>query len=1004
MSGFLLGLFLLAQGAIAPAGGVITGRLLNADGSPAAKVRVSVMPVQDVLGLSNLSETDAAGNFRIQDVAPGRYYIVAGFLEIPTFYPGTRDVSAATIVSVTSGATVAGVDFRVAPVSGGLTVAGRVVGLEALGTSVRLPVTVNLRGRNLVTATVNPDGTFEVPKVPPGQYTVSVSARIPNGGSTSANVVVVDNDIRGVEIRVYRLKTITGRIQLDGRGAIPKILAKLADSQIFLGIEPAIPNAREGSFRISVPEGESAMELPGRLPPGYAIKSFTYGNTDLMRNPLKVTAAENAEIRLVLSTSDRPGVKVSGRVAGVEKAAVPYHVSLQPIAYPHAMTALADDDGSFEFPEVFPGPYVFAIPELSNLSFASTDFTVGDTDVRNIEIKIPERKEIRGRLSVESREGRAPLPRLSMTWGSAPSQYRKGTPIEPQPDGTFKIALFEGEHTNTRLDLPQGYTLTSMMYGTNDLTNGRLRVSHADDAELRIVLTAENLRPVKVSGRAVGGETVSLKSSSYAAALNARVAADGRFEFPAVLPGNYALLLNGACAPVVVGDWDLQNVTIAAPPRGTSAPDVVILSAIFGSDTGAADVTPIVRQWMKPGTGDLYAAPRWLEVDPAVSEGKSLVISYLYQCEEYRLTVAEPGPVSYKILVEHADPRLRPFPAESAAPELKVLEAHYGSGTQFRVVTPRVRELVATGDPVQIEDATLNVTLNAGSGKQLIVSYTYRGIPATFITRSGQELSSAQLVNHAQVEMLGARASGAPSWLEDAEPFAPREPGDPGPGFGTAVRRELAIAYLMKALEELKALAPADVSRNVVNIRALIQQAVADTQTGMNYRYPSATGAPIVSPVRAGVKADLMGKASRALKTALSQLANANPNQDQTFLDRASGGVREAIAGLEGRAVEAPVVKDASSMAKAVKELIAVTRQDSSFVSARVHTGLWDLFAQMEQAADAVLGGGAQGTLADGLTRAITLAGQISTRGNESQVSRDKALALQEKLREIANR
>jgi hypothetical protein len=42
--------------------------------------------------------------------------------------------------------------------------------------------------------------------------------------------------------------------------------------------------------------------------------------------------------------------------------------------------------------------------------------------------------------------------------------------------------------------------------------------------------------------------------------------------------------------------------------------------------------------------------------------------------------------------------------------------------------------------------------------------------------------------------------------------------------------------------------------------------------------------------------------------------------------------------------------------------------------------------------------------LADGLTRAITLAGQISTRGNELQVSRDKALALQEKLREIANR
>jgi serpin B len=102
----------------------------------------------------------------------------------------------------------------------------------------------------------------------------------------------------------------------------------------------------------------------------------------------------------------------------------------------------------------------------------------------------------------------------------------------------------------------------------------------------------------------------------------------------------------------------------------------------------------------------------------------------------------------------------------------------------------------------------------------------------------------------------------------------------------------------------------------------------------------------------------------------------------------------------------ATLFKDPSAAAKAINELIAVTRKDSAFVSPQIHPGLWDLFGQIEQAANTVLNenSAAQTTLADGIARAIALAGQISNRGNESQANRDKALALQEKLREIANK
>jgi hypothetical protein len=67
------------------------------------------------------------------------------------------------------------------------------------------------------------------------------------------------------------------------------------------------------------------------------------------------------------------------------------------------------------------------------------------------EIKLPERKEIRGRITVE---GGGPLPRLSMNWSYGPGRNPRGTPIEPQADGTFKIALYPGSHSNTSFELP----------------------------------------------------------------------------------------------------------------------------------------------------------------------------------------------------------------------------------------------------------------------------------------------------------------------------------------------------------------------------------------------------------------------------------------------------------------------------------------------------------------------------------------------------------------------
>ena len=58
-----------------------------------------------------LAETDNAGRFRLENVPPGRYYIVAGRVDAPTYYPGTVQASEGKVVLITPGLTISGIDF-----------------------------------------------------------------------------------------------------------------------------------------------------------------------------------------------------------------------------------------------------------------------------------------------------------------------------------------------------------------------------------------------------------------------------------------------------------------------------------------------------------------------------------------------------------------------------------------------------------------------------------------------------------------------------------------------------------------------------------------------------------------------------------------------------------------------------------------------------------------------------------------------------------------------------
>jgi protocatechuate 3,4-dioxygenase beta subunit len=349
----------------------ITGTIYDQDGEPAVGVSVEAMRYTMRTGRRTLSNvygqparTDDRGVYRLDGLTPGEYYVAAGpspsrgpldvvqltttgvdrVLQLlrspaapsaaiaaettrrsyaPVFYPGTTDLAGATIFKLGLGEERGGADMRLQLVTVG-RLAGTVTrddGTPATTGNIVLTPLIEPNSMDLFSptaigaGTIDAQGRFEFPAVPPGRYQLVANAPDGKDGRLwGALELTVDGGDRAVAMSLAPGGRISGRVTLSGTTLKPpaglsSIRVTATASSAHLGTAFATATATvqpDGTFVLaSLAPGLYRLSANSPVPPGWAARSLMIGTSDLLDGQLLVRAGTHI-VDAVLTYADRP--------------------------------------------------------------------------------------------------------------------------------------------------------------------------------------------------------------------------------------------------------------------------------------------------------------------------------------------------------------------------------------------------------------------------------------------------------------------------------------------------------------------------------------------------------------------------------------------------------------------------------------------------------------------------------------------------------------------------
>jgi len=330
-------------------GGVITGRITDADSRPVIQQQVKLSRVDPPAPMSGpqvvhsgTPMTDDRGIYRIYGITPGRYKVSVGqgndgssmssrsnYKEV--FYPDVTESSKASIIEVGEGSETKNIDITLGRTIETFSASGRVIGekgdpIPFLRYGVQRLIESN-GGQEFVNSftSTNARGEFTVEALIPGKYTLVVTQdEVSEMRTDGTTFDVVDSDVSGITIRLTKGAAISGTVVLetDDKEAVNKLhqlqILGYVDAAAAgnVGNASQSPIGADGSFRLTGLPGGTAYLNIGPFQSMSALKGFVVSRVerDGIAQPEGLAIGEGEQVSGIRVIVDYGTAVLRGRV------------------------------------------------------------------------------------------------------------------------------------------------------------------------------------------------------------------------------------------------------------------------------------------------------------------------------------------------------------------------------------------------------------------------------------------------------------------------------------------------------------------------------------------------------------------------------------------------------------------------------------------------------------------------------------------------------------------